>query len=57
MRTLIINSILGVLLLFLTNMVLADDVPINIITVVICAIAGVLGWVAVLVLHVLGIAF
>lgn len=57
MRTLIVNAIVGVILLFLTNMVLADDIPINIVTVLICAIAGVLGWVAVLILHLLGIAF
>ncbi len=57
MPILIINAILGVILLFLTNMVLADDIPINIITVVICAILGVLGWALLLILHLLGIAF
>ena len=57
MRTLIINAILGVVLLFLTNLVLADDIPINIITVSICAILGVLGWAILLILHLLGIAF
>src|SRR5918993_945962 len=43
MRTLIINTILGVVLLFLTNLVLADDIPINLLTVIICAIGGVKG--------------
>jgi hypothetical protein len=57
MRTLIGNAILGVILLFLTNLLLADDVPINIITVVICAILGVVGWAIILVLHLLGLAF
>ena len=33
------------------------DLPINIITVVICAILGVLGWALVLIFHLLGIAF
>ena len=33
------------------------DFPINIITVVICAILGVLGWALVLIFHLLGIAF
>jgi hypothetical protein len=54
---LIINGIVGVILLFVTNIVLADDLPINLLTVLICAIGGVAGWLAILVLHVLGIAF
>lgn len=57
MPALIINAILGVVLLFLTNLVLADDIPINIITVIICAIGGVIGWIIVLLLHLLGVAF
>ena len=57
MRTLIGNAILGVILLFLTNLFLADDVPINIITVIICAILGVVGWAIILILHLLGLAF
>lgn len=57
MPALIINAILGVILLFLTNLVLADDIPINVITVLICAIGGVIGWVVVLLLHLLGVAF
>jgi hypothetical protein len=54
---LIVNAILGVILLFLTNLVLADDIPINIITVLICAIGGVIGWIVILILHLLGVAF
>jgi hypothetical protein len=57
MRRLIINAILGVILLFLTNLVLADDIPINLLTVIICAIGGVLGWLVILILHLLGVAF
>ncbi len=57
MPALIINTILGLILLFLTNLLLADDIPINIITVVICAIFGVLGWAVILLLHLLGLAF
>ena len=57
MPALIINAILGIILLFLTNLFLADDIPINIITVVICAIFGVLGWAVILILHLLGLAF
>ena len=57
MPVLIVNAILGVILLFLTNLVLADDIPINIITVLICAIGGVIGWIVILILHLLGVAF
>ena len=57
MRTLVVNTIIGVILLFLTNLFLAEDIPINIITVVICAILGVVGWAIILILHLLGLAF
>ena len=57
MLALIINAILGLILLFLTNLFLADDIPINIITVLICAIFGVVGWAVILILHLLEIAF
>ena len=57
MPVLIVNAILGVILLFLTNLVLADDIPINLITVLICAIGGVIGWIVILLLHLLGVAF
>ncbi len=52
-----INAVVGVLLLFLTNLVLSPPIPINLITVLICAIGGVLGWLIILILHILGIAF
>ena len=54
---LIVNGATGVVLLFLTNLVLADDIPINVLTILICAIGGVVGWLIILVLHLLGIAF
>jgi hypothetical protein len=57
MRTLVGNIIVGLILLFLTNLFLADDIPVDVITVVICAILGVLGWALVLILHLLGVAF
>ena len=57
MRTLITNAILGVILLFLTNLVLADDIPINLLTVIICAIGGVIGWLVILIFPLLGVAF
>ena len=52
-----INAVLGVLLLFLTNLFLSPPIPINIITLLICAVSGVVGWVIILVLHLLQIAF
>ena len=56
--SLIINGIVGVILLFLTNLFfLEDDIPINLIAILICAVGGVVGWLVILVLHLLGIAF
>jgi hypothetical protein len=54
---LVINGIVGVILLFLTNLVLEPPIPINLHTVLVCAIGGVVGWLIILVLHILGIAF
>ena len=54
---LIVNGIIGVILLFLTNFVLAEDIPINLLSVLIYAIGGVIGWLIILVLHLLGVAF
>ncbi|MDQ3926421.1 MAG: pro-sigmaK processing inhibitor BofA family protein [Actinomycetota bacterium] len=53
----IVNAILGLILLFLTNLLIEPDIPINIVTVLIVAIFGVLGWAVVLLLHLLGVAF
>ncbi len=54
---LVINGIVGIVLLFLTNLFLVDDIPINILTILICAIGGVFGWLIILILHILGVAF
>jgi hypothetical protein len=54
---LVVNGIVGVILLFLTNLVLADDIPINLVTILICAVGGVVGYLIILVLHLLEIAF
>jgi hypothetical protein len=54
---LIANAILGLVLLFLTNLFLSDDVPVNLLTIIICAVGGVAGWLVILVLHLLGVAF
>ena len=52
-----INAVVGVLLLFLTNLFLSPPIPISIITVLICAIGGVVGWMIIVVLYLLQIAF
>ncbi len=57
MGRLIANTIVGLILLFVTNLFLSDDLPVNLLTVVICAIGGVAGWLVILVLHLLGVAF
>jgi hypothetical protein len=54
---LIINGIVGLVLIFLTNLVLSPPIPINILTILICAIGGVVGWLIILILHILGVAF
>ena len=52
-----INAVVGVLMLFLTNLFVSPPIPINIITVLICAIGGVVGWLIILGLYLLQIAF
>lgn len=52
-----VNAILGLILLFLTNLFLEDNIPITLLTILICAIGGVVGWLLILVLHLLRIAF
>jgi hypothetical protein len=52
-----INAVVGVLLLFVTNLFLSPPIPINLITILICAIGGVVGWLIVVVLYLLRIAF
>ena len=54
---LVVNGIVGGVLLFLTNLLFATGLPINLLTVIICALGGVVGWLIILVLHILGIAF
>jgi hypothetical protein len=52
-----VNAIAGLIALFLTNLFLEDNIPINLLTILICAIGGVVGWLIILVLHLLRIAF
>jgi hypothetical protein len=52
-----VNAIVGLILLFVTNVFLEDNIPINLLNILICAIGGVVGWLLILVLHLLRIAF
>jgi hypothetical protein len=54
---LLINTIMGLVLIFLTNLFLSPPIPINILTILISAIGGVVGWLIILMLHLLGVAF
>ena len=54
---LVANAVMGLVLLFVTNLLLTDDVPVNLLTLAICAVGGALGWLAIVVLHLLGAAF
>jgi len=54
---LIANAIIGLVLLFMTNLFLSDDVAVNLVTLVICAVGGVVGWLVILILQLLGVAF
>jgi sigmaK-factor processing regulatory protein BofA len=54
---LIVNGIVGLILLFVTNLFLTEDIPIDVLTVLICAIGGFIGWLVILVFHLLGVAF
>jgi hypothetical protein len=52
-----VNAIVGLILLLLTNLFVSPPIPINLLTILICAISGVVGWLIILVLHLLQIAF
>ena len=52
-----INSIAGIVLLFLLNLLFGLGIPINIFTIVIVALSGVGGVFLILILHFLGLAF
>ena len=54
---LIANTIVGLILLFLTNLLLSDEVPLILLNNVNCAIGDVVGWLVIVILHLIGIAF
>lgn len=54
---LIINTILGLILLFVSNFVFNLGIAYSISVILICALGGIPGAILVILLHVLGIAF
>ena len=52
-----INSIAGIIILFLLNLIFGLGIPINIFTILIVALSGLGGVVLILILHFLGLAF
>jgi hypothetical protein len=54
---LLTNAIIGVVLIFLTNLFVSPPIPINLLTILISAIGGVIGWLIILILNLLGVAF
>ena len=54
---LLVNTIVGLVLLFVTNLVPIPPILINLFTILICAVGGVVGWLFVLILHLLEVAF
>jgi SigmaK-factor processing regulatory protein BofA len=54
---LLINAIIGLVLIFLTNLFVSPPIPIDLLTILISAIGGVIGWLIILILHLLGVAF
>jgi hypothetical protein len=54
---LIFNAGLGMVLLVLSHLFLSPPVPTNLVTIMVCVVGGVAGWLIVMVLYTLGIAF
>jgi hypothetical protein len=57
MEWVVLLIVVGLVLIFLTNLFLSPPIPINILTILISAIGGVVGWLIILMLHLLGLAF
>ena len=54
---LIFNAGLGLVLLVLSHLFLSPPVPTNLVTIMVCVVGGVAGWLIVMALYFLGIAF
>jgi hypothetical protein len=52
---LLINGIVGLILLLATGFVLGYSLPVNFLTIALCAVGGIIGWLIVLVLYFLGV--
>jgi hypothetical protein len=56
-KYLIVNTILGLILLAVGNVVFKFDIPYTPLALLVCALGGIPGAILVILLHVLGIAF
>ncbi len=56
-KYLIVNSILGLVLLAIGNIIFKLDIAYNATVVLICALGGIPGAILIILLHVLGVAF
>lgn len=54
---LIVNSIIAILIMFLLNAIFGLGIPINIITILIVAIGGIVGLLLIIILRLLKVAF
>jgi hypothetical protein len=52
---LLINGIVGLIVLLATGFVLGYPLPVDFLTIALCAVGGVIGWLIVLVLYFLGV--
>jgi inhibitor of the pro-sigma K processing machinery len=58
---LVINSIFGLVILYLVNflhlfsLLSLDPVPINLISIIVCALAGIPGAILLIILHIIGL--
>ena len=52
---LLINGIVGLILLLATGFVFGYTLPVDFLTIALCAVGGVIGWLIILVLYFLGV--
>lgn len=56
-KNMVVNTVIGLVILFAAKFLLGLDIAINAITIMICAIAGVVGALIVILLSYLGVGF
>lgn len=56
-KNMVVNTVIGLVILFAAKLLLGLDIAINVITILICAIAGVIGALIVILLTYMGVGF